>query len=96
MEEKDQRLWRMAKKRAAFKRHLATYIIINGFLWALWYISGDRDEMRHERFPWPAWCSLGWGVGLAFDFISTYMGGGKYSLAEREYEKLLKKKNNGM
>jgi hypothetical protein len=96
MEEKDQRLWRMAKKRASFKRHLATYIIINGFLWTLWYLTNDPGEHRHERFPWPAWASLGWGIGLAFDFIGTYMSPDKHSLAEKEYERLLRKKNNGM
>src|SRR5690349_1707888 len=35
MEEKDEKLWRIAKKRAEFKKHLYTYIIINAFLWAI-------------------------------------------------------------
>ena len=35
MEERDKQLWRIAKKRAGFKKHLASYIIVNGFLWAM-------------------------------------------------------------
>ena len=30
-EEKDARLWAIAKKRAGFKRDLVTYIVINAF-----------------------------------------------------------------
>jgi hypothetical protein len=31
-EHRDSRLWKIANKRAAFRRHLITYVLINGFL----------------------------------------------------------------
>jgi hypothetical protein len=51
MENRDEQLWRIAKKRAGFKKHLATYIIINGFLWAVWFFtkgSADMEDMNGE------------------------------------------------
>ncbi|HAX47842.1 MAG TPA: hypothetical protein DCX92_02540, partial [Bacteroidetes bacterium] len=31
--QRDERLWKLAKKRAEFKKHLLTYFIVNIFLW---------------------------------------------------------------
>lgn len=39
--------------------HLATYIIINGFLWAI-------DILQGGGVNWAFWVSIGWGIGLAF------------------------------
>lgn len=84
-EEKNEQLWKVARKRAAFQRHLITYLVINGFLWVLWYLNGGY------RFgggtPWPIWPMLGWGIGLAFNYFEAYQGD-KDSLAQREYKKL--------
>ena len=56
MENRDKHLWRIAKKRAGFKKHLASYIIVNGFLWSVWYFTqgnNDFEEMHEGNFPWP-------------------------------------------
>jgi len=83
--EKDKELWRVAKKRVGFKRHLASYLIINAFLWGLWWFSkGDDND---NTFPWPAWTSLGWGIGVAFDYMGAYMSN-KPNAIEKEYQKL--------
>jgi hypothetical protein len=85
-QDKDPELWMIAKRRASFKRHLATYLVINIFLWVLWALTGvHRDE---SRIPWPAWTTFGWGVGLMFHYIGTYV---KDNSVQREYDKL---KNN--
>ena len=87
-DEKDKQLWRIAKKRAGFKRHLATYIIINSFLWALWWFTkGERGESDYEGVPWPIWTSLGWGVGLAFSYYGAYHDN-RDEDTMREYQKL--------
>ncbi len=66
-EERDPGLWKIAKRRAAFKRHLATYIIVNCFLWSIWYLSGGWYRMgNYTLIPWPVYATLGWGIGLAF------------------------------
>jgi hypothetical protein len=86
--QKDPGLWRIAKKRASFQKHLIAYLIVNGFLWALWWMGkGDQGDV------WPIWPSLGWGIGLAFNYFDAYHGD-KGALAEREYEKLEREKKN--
>jgi hypothetical protein len=83
--EKDMALWRIAKKRVEFKRHLATYIIINGMFWLLWYFTESQENDR--EFPWPVWPMLGWGVGLAFSYMKAYVYT-RHNSIEKEYEKL--------
>ncbi|HEX8515399.1 MAG TPA: 2TM domain-containing protein [Bacteroidia bacterium] len=89
MENRDENLWRIAKKRAGFKKHLASYIIVNGFLWALWFFTNGVSDFDNEYngVPWPIWCSLSWGVGLAFNYYSAYMENKDDDIL-REYQKL--------
>lgn len=92
-EGKDPVLWEIAQKRAGFKSHLVTYIIINAFLWAVWFMSSSHHEdfsfsnISWGNFPWPLWSTLGWGVGLAFHFAGAYIFPRANSV-ESEYEKL--------
>ncbi len=88
---KDERLWRIAKKRAAFKRHLASYVIVNGFLWVLWYITGGYEvgfSKGNIFTAWPIWSTLGWGIGLAFSYVDAYHQTSKEDSVQREYDKL--------
>jgi multidrug transporter EmrE-like cation transporter len=89
MENRDEHLWRIAKKRAQFKKHLASYIIINGFLWAVWFFTDGITEMNDEfnGVPWPIWTTLGWGIGLAFSYYNAYMDN-RENDTMREYQKL--------
>ena len=87
--DKDPQLWRMAQKRASFKAHLSTYIVINGFLWLLWLFTGS--DTNKSGIPWPVWSTAGWGVGLFFHFIGAYADNG--SSVEKEYNKLKKQQN---
>jgi 2TM domain len=85
-EQRDEKLWQMAKKRANFQRSLASYFIINAFLWAIWWFTvGRRGE--HYGMPWPAWVMIGWGIGLLFQYMNAY-GGSRKDLIDKEYEKL--------
>lgn len=86
---KDPELWEIAQKRAEFKSHLLSYIIVNGFFWALWFFSGDRND-NNEFAPWPVWPMLGWGIGLAFHYAGAYVFP-KSNLVEKEYQKLKNK-----
>ena len=87
---KDPHLWEIAKRRASFKTHLATYIVVNGFLWAIWFFTSN-SEIRINSYPWPVWSTLGWGIGLVFHFIGAYVSP-KENSAEKEYEKLMRNK----
>ena len=84
---RDEKLWKLAKRRAEFKKHLLVYIVINIFLWGIWLFSGAKYA---GYFPWPAFVTLGWGIGLAFNFIGAYTGY-KDSMVENEYNKLVNK-----
>ena len=91
-EQKDKKLWNIARKRAAFKRHLISYLIINVMLWAIWLFriySHDFDFHFdfENRIPWPAYVSFFWGIGLTFDFFNSYFLH-KDDMVEREYQKL--------
>lgn len=88
-EQRDEKLWKMAKKRANFQRSLASYFIINGFLWALWWFTAGRNGFNHGM-PWPLWVMLGWGIGLIFQYMDAY-GGNRNDLIEKEYDKLKNK-----
>ncbi|MFM6924713.1 MAG: 2TM domain-containing protein [Ferruginibacter sp.] len=97
-EGKDPVLWEIAQKRASFKKHLTSYVIVNGFLWALWFFTSSHYESFRindintwEHFPWPIWPALGWGIGLAFHYSDAYLFP-KANSVEREYDKLKNKK----
>ena len=83
---KDPQLWELAQRRASFKKHLAIYIIVNLFLWGVWFFS--NKEFDDNRFPWPVWPTLGWGIGLAFHYIGAYVSP-KDNSVEKEYQKLM-------
>ena len=85
----DERLWRIAKKRANFRKSLFSYLVINAFLWGIWWFTGGRLT-GSGNYPWPIWVMLGWGVGLGFQYFEAYIGD-KNDLAMEEYKKLKKK-----
>jgi 2TM domain len=88
-EGKDPVLWEIAQKRASFRGHLTSYLIVIPFLWAVWFWSGNNYGSGHH-YPWPIWPMLGWGIGLAFHYAGAYVFP-KANLVEKEYQKL---KNN--
>lgn len=85
----DERLWRIAKKRASFKRSLTAYILVNLFLWAIWWLTiGRENGFTNLLNAWPIWPTLGWGLGIAFQYFDAYGDGDKQSATQREYERL--------
>ena len=84
-EQRDQQLWRLAEKRAKFKKHLGVYVIMNAFFWALWFFTGSNEYSI--GVPWPIWPMLGWGIGLAFNYFDAYHTD-KITSTEREYNRL--------
>jgi len=66
----EQALYEAAKKRVKFKEQLGSYIAINGILWLIWLFTGRNDS--DGGMPWPAWCTIGWGIGLIFSYSKAY------------------------
>ena len=90
MESADQQLWLVAKRRAKFKRSLSAYVLVITFLWIIWFLTMPELH-RYERFPWPIWPMLGWGLGLGIQYLNAYVFEVD-SLEQREYDKLRAKK----
>ncbi len=91
MKSKDDKLWELAEARVKFKGHLSTYLVVNLFLWALWYFSGNYNAEHENVFlPWPAWVSLGWGIGVLLNFVGVYINN-SFTSIDREYQKLKQK-----
>lgn len=80
----DDVLWEIAKKRAGFKWSLVSYFFVNCMLVAIWFFTSGIGS----KF-WPMWPMLGWGLGLAFQYVSAYHTSTFFSTQE-EYEKLKK------
>jgi 2TM domain len=87
--DKDEKLWRIAKKRASFKRNAFNFVVIIAFLWFLWAI-GDRQV--GSGIPWPIWPTVGWAVGLTFQFFDAYIGFG-LPFSQKENENIKKPQN---
>jgi hypothetical protein len=86
---RDRMLWEIAKKRASFKTHALTYVVVTGFLWVLWLLRGDD---YNSRIPWPVWPTFGWGIGIVFHYLGAYVFP-KEDSVEKEFEKLKKEQN---
>ena len=63
--EREQALKRL-KKRRDFQGHLVAYLVINVALWGIWAATG-------AGYPWPAWISGGWGIGLVLNAWEVYI-----------------------
>ena len=61
----EQRARRRAKEYSDMIWHVATFVIINAFLWFLDLRSGGAD--------WAYWVTMGWGLGVAFHVASYYI-----------------------
>ena len=85
---RDESLWKIARRRAEFKKHLLAYGFVNILVWCLWLVSSLIKG--HFGFIWPVFVTFGWGIGLTFNYIGAYTGF-KDSLTEREYQKLINK-----
>jgi hypothetical protein len=85
----DERLWQIARKRAMFKKSLYSYLVINAFLWAIWWITTGRVSGT-QAYPWPVWVMLGWGLSLGFQYFGAYQGN-RQDLASEEFKKLKEK-----
>lgn len=91
MENKDEKLWQLATERAKFKGKILTYIAVNIFLWAIWFLtSRNYTETNNFLIPWPAWATLGWGFSLALKYFRLYHINTEEQI-QKEYDKLKNK-----
>jgi hypothetical protein len=84
MEPRNERLWKLAKQRAQFKKGLITYLIVNTGLIGIWYFTPSN-----RNFFWPIFPLFFWGIGLGINYYQAYISNG--DAVEDEYQKLLRK-----
>jgi hypothetical protein len=68
------------KAKRALTYNAFTFVVVNVFLWLLWAFTNDGDA----GLPWPAWVTLGWGFGLAFQAWSAF---GRSQISEADIER---------
>ncbi|MBC7571173.1 MAG: 2TM domain-containing protein [Spirosoma sp.] len=91
--QRDEFLWKQAKKRVGFKLHLRSFLIVNAGLWLIYLVQtiGSTGDLNFtgRHFPWPLFAMIGWGIGLTSHYFSVYNQSGERDMAEREYQKLM-------
>jgi len=91
MEERNEKLWKLAKKRANTKRNGLIYFTIVIFLWIIWLSNNDFTFSKNMIYAWPKWPTLGLGIAFVFEYIDAYYRDND-SLIEKEYNKLKNQK----
>ena len=69
------------QRREQFFDHFRCYLIVNGVLVAMNFLTGG--------YPWAMWPILGWGIGLLFDGSEAFYP--KRSTIDRGAQKILRK-----
>jgi hypothetical protein len=87
MDKSDEKLYEEAEARVGFKRHFAFYVVMNLVIWANWFFTRAKDG-EFDGF-WPAWATLGWGIGIVSHYIGVYVKSD--SAVEKEFQKLKEK-----
>ena len=55
------------KAREDFRIHLLIYVLVNAFLWLIWFTTDQAGGV-----PWPAFASIGWGIGLVAHWWTVF------------------------
>jgi len=80
----EEEIYKIARKRVEEKKgfytHLTVYIIVNAFLIIIWALTG-------AGFPWFLFPMGGWGIGLIFHFLGTFVFNKQTGWEMREIEK---------
>lgn len=70
------------RKKREFMSHLAAYVLVNGFLIALW------ATVAGGGFFWPMFPLIGWGIGLFFHGWDVYQREPSEARIRREMDRM--------
>ncbi len=89
----DEELLRLAKARVEQKKgfyaDLASYCIVNAALFLIWRFAAGGG------YPWFLWPLGGWGIGLAFHFVATFvLPSAQGNWEQREIDKEMERLRN--
>jgi hypothetical protein len=60
---------RRLKTKRDFRTHLVSYLLVNGGLAGIWFVTALTTGVW---FPWFVFPMLGWGIGLGFHAWAAY------------------------
>jgi 2TM domain len=84
-----ERAEKRVKQKIELLSHIASYVIVNGFLWVIWLLAG-------RGYPWPLWVMAGWGIGLVFHIVGYFSGAkgdaAKEKMVQKEMDRIKKEK----
>jgi len=69
--EEEAKLARMASRRTGFKKHFAIFILVNAFLWVVWYFL-FRDSEDNTFLMAILFVFLVWLLGIILHYMITY------------------------
>ena len=76
----EERARKRAKEYMGFMWHLATYVIINIFMWSIDWVTGNGIEFAY-------WITIPWGIGLGFHAAAYFIDDS--GAEERAYRRFL-------
>lgn len=90
MENRDEKLWKVAQKRVNTKRNGYIYLTVVLLLWLIW-LASNGFQFRNIYYAWPIWPTIALAVAFIFEYIDAFYRDNE-TLIEKEYEKLTRKK----
>jgi len=81
----EERARERAKEYVGLLWHLAVFVIVNGFLWAL-------DLLKGDGLNWAYLVTIMWGIGLAFHIAAYWLDGSGFQ--DRAYRRFLAKEED--
>jgi hypothetical protein len=82
----DEEIKTMARRRVEAKKgffvHLSMYVIVNIFLFVIWFIT-----MGPGTFPWFLFVIFGWGIGVVANAVAVFVAPRNSAWEQKEYEK---------
>jgi hypothetical protein len=79
---------RRVRSRLDFQKNLWSYILVNGFLWMIYFLTTGAG---HQSF-WPIWITVFWGIGLFAQWWN--LSGREDERRRRMVEEEMRRKNH--
>lgn len=49
-----------------FRIHLLVFVLIIPIIWTIWFLTDTT-------YPWPAWQTTAWAIGLLFHYLGVFV-----------------------
>lgn len=88
----EEKLYKTARKRVGFKKHLVIYLLVNLFVWVVWFfvfrVTGEGETQPDRFLQAILFLTIAWGIALVAHYLIVYKW--NKSLIEKEVQRLKK------